>query len=84
MAASLKDKRTPITTPPHQVPSVDVTPDPPIYSLVTTFNYNFKQIFLCVPHSDGGILSIFVNYSKEEKMNDKENIDQQGIKKWRF
>jgi hypothetical protein len=38
MAASLKDKRTPITTPPYQVPSVDVTPDPPIFSLVTTFN----------------------------------------------
>ncbi len=37
MAASLKDKRTPITTPPYQVPSVDVTPDPPIFSLVTTF-----------------------------------------------
>jgi hypothetical protein len=33
------DKRTPITTPPYQVPSVDVTPDPPIFSLVTTFNY---------------------------------------------
>ncbi len=37
MAASLKGKRTPITTPPYQVPSVDVTPDPPIFSLVTTF-----------------------------------------------
>jgi hypothetical protein len=32
------DKRMPITTPPYQVPSVDVTPDPPIFSLVTTFN----------------------------------------------
>ncbi len=32
------DKRTPITTPPYQVPCVDVTPDPPIFSLVTTFN----------------------------------------------
>jgi hypothetical protein len=41
MAASLKDKRTPITTPQYQVPSVDVTPDPPIFSLVTTFNDNF-------------------------------------------
>jgi hypothetical protein len=38
MAASLKGKRTPITTPPYQVPSVDITPDPPIFSLVTTFN----------------------------------------------
>ncbi len=37
MAASSKDKRTPITTPLYQVPSVDVTPDPPIFSLVTTF-----------------------------------------------
>ncbi len=37
MAASLKYKRTPITTPPYQVPSVDVDPDPPIFSLVTTF-----------------------------------------------
>jgi hypothetical protein len=38
MAASLKGKRTPITTPLYQVPSVDITPDPPIFSLVTTFN----------------------------------------------
>jgi hypothetical protein len=38
MAASLKSKRTPITTPPYQVPSVDITLDPPIFSLVTTFN----------------------------------------------
>ncbi len=37
MAASLKGKRTPITTPPYQVPSVDISPDPPIFSLVTTF-----------------------------------------------
>jgi hypothetical protein len=28
MAASSKDKRTPSTTPPYQVPSADVTPDP--------------------------------------------------------
>jgi hypothetical protein len=32
MAASLKDKRTPITTPPYQVPSVDISPDSPIFS----------------------------------------------------
>jgi hypothetical protein len=38
MAASLKGKRTPITTPQYQVPCVDITPDPPIFSLVTTFN----------------------------------------------
>jgi hypothetical protein len=38
MAALLKDKRTPITTPPYQVSSVDVTQDPPFFSLVTTFN----------------------------------------------
>jgi len=44
MAASLKGKRTPITTPPYQVPSVDITPDPPIFSLVTTF----KKIILNV------------------------------------
>jgi hypothetical protein len=37
MAASLKGKRTPITTPPYQVPSVDITSDPPIFLLVTTF-----------------------------------------------
>ena len=36
MAASSKDKRTPITTPPYQVPSADVTPDPPTFSLDTT------------------------------------------------
>jgi hypothetical protein len=45
MAASLKDKRTPITTPPYQVPSVDVTPDPPIFSLVTTFKCRFVEAF---------------------------------------
>jgi hypothetical protein len=44
MAASLKVKRTPITTPPYQVPSVDITPDSPIFSLVTSF----KQDFLLV------------------------------------
>jgi hypothetical protein len=37
MAASSKDKRTPITTPPYQVPSADVTPEPPTFSLDTTF-----------------------------------------------
>ncbi len=43
MAASLKDKRTPITSPLYQVPSVDFTPDPPIFSLVTTFNDGFDN-----------------------------------------
>jgi hypothetical protein len=33
----IKGQKTPITTPPYQVPSVDITPDPPIFSLVTTF-----------------------------------------------
>jgi hypothetical protein len=37
MAASSKDKRTPIITPPYQVPSADVTPDPSTFSLDTTF-----------------------------------------------
>ncbi len=37
VVSSLTDKKTPITTPPYQVPSVDVTPDLPIFSLVTTF-----------------------------------------------
>ncbi len=37
MVVSLKGKRMPITTPPYQVPSVDITPDTPIFSLVTTF-----------------------------------------------
>jgi hypothetical protein len=37
MATSSKGKRTPITTPPYQVPSVDATPDQPIFLLVTTF-----------------------------------------------
>jgi hypothetical protein len=37
MAASLKEKRTPITTPRYQVPIVDIIPDPPIFSLFTTF-----------------------------------------------
>jgi hypothetical protein len=47
MAASSKDKRTPITTRPYQVPSVDFTPDPPSFSLDTTFNVhlNFSKFF---------------------------------------
>jgi hypothetical protein len=45
MAASLKEKRTPVTTPPYQVPSVDVTPDPPIFSLVTTYKEQFFHFF---------------------------------------
>jgi hypothetical protein len=55
MAASLKYIRTPITTPPYQVPSVDVTPDPPIFSLVTTFKAedifmcHIQQCFICRP-----------------------------------
>ncbi len=56
MAAPLKYKRTPITTPPYQVPSVDVTPDPPFFSLVTTFkddlSYNpslLKDDLSCTP-----------------------------------
>jgi hypothetical protein len=44
MAASLKEKRTPITTPPYQVPSVDVAPDPPIFSLVTTFKTSILKL----------------------------------------
>jgi hypothetical protein len=43
MAASLKEKRMPITTPPYQVPSVDITPDPPIFLLVTTFNFTNEK-----------------------------------------
>ncbi len=47
----LKDKRTPITTPPYQVPSVDVTPDPPFFSLVTTFNQNMHVASFFSPKS---------------------------------
>jgi hypothetical protein len=36
----------PITTPPYQVPCVDVTPDPPIFSLVTTFKGTELVIFV--------------------------------------
>jgi hypothetical protein len=57
MAASLKDKRTPITTPSYQVPSVDVTPDPPIFSLVTTFKLTipgFPYNLLLVSFDDIG------------------------------
>jgi hypothetical protein len=51
MEASLKDKRTLITTPPYQVPSVDVTPDPPIFSLVTTFNdWKFAEKIKKMPY----------------------------------
>jgi hypothetical protein len=48
MVASLKGKRTPITTPPYQVPGVDITPDPPIFSLVTTFKILFEGTFTVV------------------------------------
>ncbi len=40
MAASSKDKRTPITTPPYQVTSVDATPDQPIYFLAGSLPLN--------------------------------------------
>ncbi len=45
MAASVKDKRTPITTPPYQVPSVDVTPDPPTVFSCWSLPF-FKDTFL--------------------------------------
>jgi hypothetical protein len=51
MAASSNDKRTPITTPPYQVPSVDVTPDPPTFSLDTTFNTIFDS-----PNAEKGLV----------------------------
>jgi hypothetical protein len=38
------DKRTPITTSPYQVPSVDVTPDLPTFSLDTTFKIGLAII----------------------------------------
>jgi hypothetical protein len=40
MAASSKDKRTPITTPLYKVPSVDVTPDLSTFSLDITLKFN--------------------------------------------
>jgi len=40
MAASSKDKRTPITTPSYKVPSVDVTPDLPTFWSLTLSNLN--------------------------------------------
>jgi hypothetical protein len=54
MAASLKDKRTPITTPPYQEPSVDVTPDPAIFSLVTTFKQPTFAGYTFLPGGSGG------------------------------
>jgi hypothetical protein len=51
MVSSFKDKRTPITTPSYQLPSVDVTPDPPIFSLVTTFKgniFNYRFLLNCL------------------------------------
>jgi hypothetical protein len=38
MTASTSDKRMPITPSPYNVPSVDVTPDQPTFSLETTFH----------------------------------------------
>jgi hypothetical protein len=58
MAASSKDKRTPITTPPHKVPSVDVTPDPPTFSLVTTFKL-FFQLFSNICSFQLTLISLF-------------------------
>jgi hypothetical protein len=43
IAASSKDKRMPITTPPYKVPSDDVTPDQHTFSLVSTFRSTQKQ-----------------------------------------
>jgi hypothetical protein len=43
------DKRTPITTPPYQVPIFDVTPDLPIFSLVTTY---LQQSNSCKHHEE--------------------------------
>jgi hypothetical protein len=50
MAASSKDKRTPITTPPYQVPSADVTPDPPTFSLDTTFKIGVPYYMFTEQH----------------------------------
>ena len=49
MAASSKDKRTAITTPPYKVPIVDATLDPPTFSLETTFiKYTYFVCTFCV------------------------------------
>jgi hypothetical protein len=64
MVASLKDKRTPITTPPYQVPSVDVTPDPPIFSLVTTFKDSVKK------YASASIYNTYVDMYQFESTTD--------------
>jgi hypothetical protein len=39
----IKGQKNAHHTPPYQIPSVDVTPDPPIFSLVTTFKCAFVR-----------------------------------------
>jgi hypothetical protein len=51
MAASLKGKRMPITTPPYQIPSVDID----IFSLVTTFKYKFSVHLWDLSHIEKGL-----------------------------
>jgi hypothetical protein len=46
MAYSTSDKRMRITTSPYNVPSADVTPDQPIFSLDTIFKSLYFDVFL--------------------------------------
>jgi hypothetical protein len=53
MEASTSDKRMPITTSPYNVPSVDVIPDQPTFSLDTTLKTikSPKKIFVsCIEY----------------------------------
>ncbi len=75
MAASVSDKRMPITTPPYKVTSVDVTPDPPTFSLDTTFkalvsaprtNYSrcFQRYYLKLCSSPSSLqMNVYGTYS---------------------
>jgi hypothetical protein len=72
MAASLKDKRMPITTPPYQVLSADVTPDPPTFSLDTTFK---DQPTTPPTHTNDVELFLSFLFGQDEGRN--------PVKKWR-
>ena len=67
----------PITTPPYQVPSVDITPDPPIFSLVTTFNaYQYLVIICNLPHlRDGNTKVKFMLLKKNYMYDSKRDPD---------
>ncbi len=58
----------PITTPPYQVPSVDVTPDPPIFSLVTTFKVLLAEHSYTNQYCGSGLFRVGSGIRDPEKL----------------